>query len=77
MTVKRLASLDTYYWLSESAIRHLIFQSQPRINSRGETIPGNGLAEAGAIVRIGRKILIELNAFDKWVESKNCSNELL
>jgi hypothetical protein len=31
----------------------------------------NGLAKAGAIVRIGRKILIDEAKFFAWVESQN------
>jgi hypothetical protein len=31
----------------------------------------NGLAKSGAIVRIGRKILIDENKFFSWVESQN------
>ncbi len=37
------------------------------LGSGGAIVPGNGLASA--IVRIGRKVLIDLNAFDVWVES--------
>ena len=31
----------------------------------------NGLAESGAIVRIGRKVLIREDLFFSWVESQN------
>ena len=30
----------------------------------------NGLAKAGAIVRLGRKVLIDESAFYAWIESK-------
>ena len=30
----------------------------------------NGLAKAGAVVRLGRKVLIDQAAFYAWVESK-------
>lgn len=45
---------------TELAVRNLIFKA-----SRA---PGNGLIEAGAIVRIGRKVLIDEVAFFKWVD---------
>ena len=31
----------------------------------------NGLAKSGAIIRIGRKVLIEENKFFAWVETQN------
>lgn len=68
ITVKALPSSPGYEWLSESALRHLIFNAQKRVNSKGELIAGNGLDVA--IIRIGRKVLIDLDAFDAWVESK-------
>ena len=52
---------------SEPALRDLILNSADRQNSRGERIPGNGLAEAGAIVRVGRRVLIDEQAFFQWI----------
>jgi hypothetical protein len=52
---------------SEPALRNLILNSVDRLNSRGERIPGNGLAEAGAIVRVGRRVLIDEQAFFRWI----------
>ncbi len=34
----------------------------------------NGLRASGAIKRIGRKILIDVDAFYKWVETQNITN---
>jgi hypothetical protein len=31
----------------------------------------NGLAESGAIVRIGRKVLVDQNKFFEWIQSQN------
>ena len=31
----------------------------------------NGLAESGAIIRIGRKVLIDQDLFFSWVQSQN------
>lgn len=52
---------------TESSLRNAIFKAGPRMTSRGE-IPGNGLLEAGAIVRIGRKVLIHREKFLAHVE---------
>ena len=53
-----------------AAIRNLIFKAQRRRSTNGE-IAGNGLIEAGAIVRIGRKVLIDEDRFFDWVRMQN------
>ncbi len=55
---------------SEAATRNLIFKAKSRHSSSG-AIPGNGLIEAGAIVRIGRKVLIDEDRFFDWVRQQN------
>lgn len=52
---------------SEPSLRNLILNSADRLTSRGERIPGNGLAEAGAIIRVGRRVLIDEQAFFRWI----------
>jgi hypothetical protein len=52
------------------ALRNLIFKAVPRESSKGE-IPGNGLIEAGAILRVGRKVLIDEDRFFEWVRGQN------
>ena len=39
----------------------------------------NGLAKSGAIVRLGRKVLIDEALFFNWVQSQNnsCSNSMI
>ena len=51
------------------AMRNLIFKADPRDSTRG-TIPGNGLIEAEAIVRLGRRILVHEGRFFHWVKSQ-------
>jgi len=68
VTVKQLVQLNGYSWLSESALRHLLFAAKPRQNSRGEELPSNGLATA--IIRIGRKVLLDLDEFDAWIDAQ-------
>ena len=59
-----------YRTWSEPALRDLIFKSDDRKNSRGEVLRGNGLADAGAILRIGRKVLIDEDRFLEWVDKQ-------
>lgn len=72
-TVNNLPKVIGYDWLSVPALRHLIFNSQERLNSKGEVIPGNGLDQS--IMRIGRKVLIDLDAFDAWLETHRCGED--
>jgi len=54
---------------TEPAVRNLVFKADPRESTLG-TIPGNGLIEAGAVLRVGRKILIHEQKFFAWVEAQ-------
>ena len=54
---------------TQAAMRGLIFKAEPRITHEG-TKPGNGLIEAGAIIRIGRRVLIDEAKFFEWVRSQ-------
>lgn len=49
------------------SLRDIRFKSRDRINSRGDVIPGNG--SAAAWITIGRKVLLDLDAFDKWIDA--------
>jgi hypothetical protein len=64
--VEKFAARYPDAWTA-AAIRAFILNAEDRINSRGERIPGNGLAEAGAIVRVGRRVLIDEGAWFKWL----------
>ena len=55
---------------SPAALRSLILNAEGRVNSRGDKIPGNGLAEAGAIIRVGRRVLIDETAFFCWIAAQ-------
>jgi hypothetical protein len=50
---------------TQAAMRALILNAEDRQNSRGDRIPGNGLDKA--IVRVGRKVLIDEQAFFAWI----------
>ena len=60
---------------TEPSVRNLIFKAEPRESSRG-LIPGNGLIEAGAIVRLGRKVLINEERFFAWVQAQGGAKTL-
>ena len=75
-----LAKAPTYYTVSqfcfnnpaftELSLRNLIFKANERESSKG-LIAGNGLLEIGAIIRIGRKVLIKESNFYAWIEAQN------
>lgn len=55
---------------TKSALRNLIFKADERLSTKG-IIEGNGLLKAGAVIRIGRKVLINESKFYAWIESQN------
>lgn len=55
---------------TQPAVRNLILHADERVNSRGEVIAGNGLGEAGAIVRVGRRVLIDPQSFFRWIAAQ-------
>ena len=67
-TVEQFAERNPAF--TPAALRNLIFKAAPRQSSKGE-IPGNGLIEAGAILRIGRKVLIDEDSFFDWVRKQD------
>lgn len=69
-TVEEFVRLPEFSYLTQSSLRHLIFNSRPRYSASGDVIGGNGLAEAGAIIRLGRKVLIDSAKFREWTLSQ-------
>lgn len=66
-TVPVLASIYADAGKTPGAIRMDVFKADNRVNSRGETIKGNGLADYEAIVRRGRKVLIDVHQYGSWL----------
>ena len=64
-TVEQFPTVEPGF--TAAAMRNLIFKAQPRQATVG-VIPGNGLIESGAIVRVGRKVLINRAKFLAWVQ---------
>lgn len=56
-------------FLTLAAITNQVFKARARQSSKG-VIPGNGLEEAGAIVRIAGRVLIDEDAYFAWVDSQ-------
>ena len=52
---------------SQGSLRNLIHLSSVRYSSKGK-VPGNGLSMA--LVRIGRKLLIDEIKFFEWIEQQ-------
>lgn len=67
VTINDAASFRPF---SAQALRDMKFRAFDRKNSRGEVIPGNGTGPAGVWVQIGVKVLIDLDALDRWIESR-------
>jgi hypothetical protein len=70
VTVEILSTIFSDAGKSTSAIRADIFKAEDRLNSRGERIAGNGLAAHGAIVRRGRKVLIDVHRYGNWLAGR-------
>lgn len=69
-TVKQFSADNRAF--PEGAMRALIFKAEPRQSTKGE-IPGNGLIESGALVRLGRRVLIDEEKFFAWVRSQQAA----
>lgn len=59
-TLKTIAAFAAEGPFTQNQLRWWIF-----------TAGDNGLAASGAIVRVGRRIYLDTNAFEAWIESQN------
>ena len=50
------------------ALTNQVFKANTRYSSKGE-ITGNGMLDFGVIVRIGRKVLIDEDAYFSWLDA--------
>lgn len=74
-TIEETAAAFPQARLTPAAMRALVFRADDRTNSRGDELPGNGLGRIGAIVRLGRKVLIDLDRFAAWLDAHRTSVE--
>ena len=75
-TVQNLPSFFPFAGLTIPAIHGQIFKAEDRLDSKGRKIPGNGLAQTGAIIRRGRKLLIDVDRYGAWLASRTVDAEL-
>lgn len=67
--VGTIADTAKVFPYSEAALRDLKFRAFDRRNSRGEIIKGNGSGAAGVWIQVGRKVLVDFDAFEIWLGS--------
>ena len=70
VTVDVLSTIYGDAGKTPSAIRADIFKAEDRFNSRGERIAGNGLAAHGAVIRRGRKVLLDVHRYGDWLAGR-------
>lgn len=56
-------------FLTLPAITNQVFKAKTRKSTKGD-IPGNGLEEAGAIVRLAGRVLIDEDAYFRWIDAQ-------
>lgn len=69
---KRLATIPqaaNQYPFTAAALRDMKFRAYDRTNSRGEIIKGNGTGPAGVWIQVGRKVLLDCDRFDAFLDS--------
>ena len=69
-TIERAAKEFESAGQTAAAIRSAIYRAHDRTDPRGVTLPGNGLGESGAIVRHGRRVLIDLDRYRDWLAGR-------
>jgi len=60
-------------FLTLAALTNQVFKAKTRQSTKGE-IPGNGMEEAGAIVRLNGRVLIDEAAYFEWVDSQQAGS---
>lgn len=58
--LKTVAAFAADTPFTESQVRWWIFNAD-----------NNGLGDAGAVVRIGRRVYLDADAFDRWIDAQN------
>lgn len=56
-------------FITLAGITNQVFKAKPRLSSKGE-IPGNGMNEAGAVVRLAGRVLIDEDGYFRWVDAQ-------
>jgi len=66
LTVKEFSKRHSAF--PEAGLRSYIFNASDRFSSSGEIISGNKLGESGALIRVGRKVLLDEAKFFEWLD---------
>jgi hypothetical protein len=61
-------------FITLAAITNQVFKAKSRQSSKGE-IPGNGLEEAGAVVRLNGRVLIDEDRYFAWVDAQQSGSQ--
>lgn len=61
-------------FLTLPALTNQVFKAKRRLSTKGE-IPGNGMDEAGAIVRLAGRVLIDEDAYFRWVDTQQTGSQ--
>lgn len=69
-TIENTAKAFAPAGLTPAAVRAQVFKAADRYNSRGQPIKGNGLAASGALIRRGRRVLIDLDRYGAWLSGR-------
>jgi hypothetical protein len=72
-TLKAFAERHSSF-LTLAALTNQVFRSKPRHSTKG-VIAGNGLEQAGAIVRLAGRVLIDEDRYFLWVDSQQAGGE--
>jgi hypothetical protein len=56
-------------FLTLSSLTNLVFKAKARQSSLG-VVPGNGLSETGAVIRLNGRVLIDESRFFAWAEAQ-------
>lgn len=57
-----------------AALTNQVFKAKARQSTKGE-IPGNGMEEAGAVVRLNGRVLIDEDAYFRWVDAQQARGQ--
>lgn len=67
-TLKAFAERHASF-LTLAALTNQVFKAKPRKSTKGD-IPGNGLEEAGAIIRLAGRVLIDEDRYFAWIDAQ-------
>jgi len=62
-------------FITLAAVTNQVFKAKARHSTKG-VIPGNGMEEAGAIVRLAGRVLIDEDRYFAWVDSQQTRGQI-